>query len=272
MGWQFVQTDKQLFEIFQAAPWLLVELLQLNYRSNCRYVSMTVKAVARESDGVLVFDDPNEGCHIVEWQFYLDPTIYNRIATSMASLQMQFSQNPIEGTIVFSTRSLDPATMPWRSIIRAVYLDELLKELKHQQTSHPLLALFEPVLEDDVSKLALTLPRCYTEIDISSIPGPVKEVLQKIFMDWVMQRFPKFGKEEIAKMVLGQLTPLEQTRAAQELLADGESRGVVVGQIMCMQQLLDLNVSTIESLKSETIESLERTRQELQKQLKLQGN
>jgi predicted transposase YdaD len=50
-----------------------------------------------------------------------------------------------------------------------------------------------------------------------------------VFQSWLMARFKSLSLEEILKM-LGELTPLEETRAYQELVAKGEDIGEARGR------------------------------------------
>jgi predicted transposase YdaD len=50
-----------------------------------------------------------------------------------------------------------------------------------------------------------------------------------VFQSWLMARFKALSLEEILKM-LGELTPLEETRAYKELVAKGEARGEAKGR------------------------------------------
>jgi len=50
-----MRTDKQIFEVFHVAPWMMADLLQMRSAINCRYVSMSVKSIEKEADGILTF-------------------------------------------------------------------------------------------------------------------------------------------------------------------------------------------------------------------------
>ena len=69
-------------------------------------------------------------------------------------------------------------------------------------------------------------------------------------------------------MVLGQLTPLEQTRAAQELISQGITqgisqgislgleKGVIAGQIIALEGILGLEPAKVEELQQQSLETL----------------
>jgi len=114
---------------------------------------MTLKAIERRTDGVLVPDAEHEPLSVVELQIQFDPTIYNRIAIEMALIQEQYNQRNVQGIIIFLTTSIDPKTPPWNKIVQVFYLTEMLEALSIRIPELPLVALFRPVLEENLETL-----------------------------------------------------------------------------------------------------------------------
>jgi len=117
-----MRTDKQVYEILEAYPPWLFELTGLPSPGPCRFQSMTLKAIERRTDGVLVPDAEHEPLSVVELQMQFDPTVYNRIAIEMALIQEQYNQRSVQGIIIFLTASIDPKTPPWNKIVQVFYL------------------------------------------------------------------------------------------------------------------------------------------------------
>jgi len=63
----------------EAYPQWLFELTGLPSPDPCRFQSVTLKAIERRTDGVLVPDVEHQPLSVVELQMQSDPSIYNRI-------------------------------------------------------------------------------------------------------------------------------------------------------------------------------------------------
>ena len=63
-----MKTDKQLFKIFEAVPDWIFQLTGLPSPGECQLRSFTVKALAREADGVVIPEDPDQPVTVVEFQ------------------------------------------------------------------------------------------------------------------------------------------------------------------------------------------------------------
>jgi predicted transposase YdaD len=138
----------------------------------------------------------------------------------------------VRGCVLFAEAALDPRTEPWHSLLerdaraplRRVYLSEVLRGLAREAPGHPLLDVFLPYLEDDLERLRRRAPAVYSHLKTAVLPPPVRQSCLDVFQSWLMLRFETLTLEEIHAM-LGQLTPLEETRAYKELVAVGEAKG-----------------------------------------------
>ena len=278
-----MKSDKQVYEIFEAAPHFLLELLGRSKTGPCRLQAITIKAIERQSDGVLIFEDPSEAVYCVEWQFYSDNFIYNRVVVAMAVLQEQYPDRPIEGIIIFGSRDIDPQTNPWRRVIAAYYLNELLDRLSANSPDHPLIALFQPLIETDKEKLQKMAGECYNRIDTFETDERIKSKMLSVYVDWLIQRFKDLGKKEIEEMLVGQLTDLRETQAGKELIAlgkaegikegikEGIEEGVLAGKVELLQQILGEEVEPRERLIKKSLEELSKMVELLQAKLTQRG-
>jgi len=138
----------------------------------------------------------------------------------------------VRGFILFAQASLDPRTEPWHGLmardpappLRCAYLPDLLQRLARAQPDHPLLAVFLPYLEDDLVRLREQAPPVYRRLQATALPESTRRHCVDVFQSWLMARFKALSLEEILKM-LGELTPLEETRAYRELVAKGRQEG-----------------------------------------------
>ncbi len=264
-----MRSDKHIYQLFEASPKLLLDLLGREDPSDARFESVTIKAIERESDGVLFYANVQSGILVVEWQFYFDSAIYNRIAVAMSVLQEQSAGVPVEGIIVFGSESLDPKTEPWQQIIGSYVLEDLLNRLSDKVPDHPLIAVFQPLIEPNEEILQTKASQWYNQLSNLEIDERTKTVLLSVFVDWILQRFKTLGKKEIEQMVTGQLTPLEETQAGKELIALGMEKGmekgierggeigIFAGKIQLLQRLLGDQTMTWETLKGMSLGALQ---------------
>ena len=224
-----MRTDKQLCLIFEANPQWLFELTGLHSPGPCRFQSITLKAIEQTADGVLIPDDTNEVVTILEIQFQRDEAIYIRLVQEMALVQQKMRGRKVQGVILFADDSLDPRTEPWCHIVSVHSLVDILERLADTQPVHPLVAVFQPLMEADAEKLEQNAAGCYNQIASSDLDKPQKAVLLEVFINWLEQRFVEKGKLEIEKMLVGQLPDLRETQSGKDLIAIGVQVGIAQG-------------------------------------------
>jgi hypothetical protein len=74
-------------------------------KSTLRFV--TVKALERRADGVIVPEAADQPLTIVEFQFQKDDTIYRRTVVEMAAVQDIYSGRTVQGLIFFGYNSFE---------------------------------------------------------------------------------------------------------------------------------------------------------------------
>ena len=131
-----MKTDKQVYLIFQAQPNWFFELIDVPSPGKCELRSLTVKALERTADGLVVPADPRQKLSLIEFQFQLDPEIYLRVVEEMAAAQRAYAMRDIDGIIVFAKASLDPKTNPWSGIVRSLVLRDAILALERRQPQH----------------------------------------------------------------------------------------------------------------------------------------
>lgn len=251
-----MRTDKQLCLIFEANPQWLFELLGLPSPGPCRFQSISLKAIEQTADGVVIPDALDAVVTVVEIQFQRDDDIYNRVVIEMALVQRKLAGRLVQGIILFADERLDPRTLPWCQVVKAHSLVETLTRLAAEQPSHPLVAVFRPLFEEDDEKLEQEAGSCYNQISTSDLDEPLKSVLLEVFINWLEQRFVEKGKAEIEEMLIGQLPDLRETQSGKDLIAIGIEKGIEKGKREDLIELLEARFGVLDSTLIEKIQSL----------------
>ncbi|HBJ35057.1 MAG TPA: hypothetical protein DDZ51_09945 [Planctomycetaceae bacterium] len=267
-----MQSDKQLYEIFEVNPQWLFELTGRTSPGPCKFVSITLKAIERRSDGMLLPDLASKPITIAELQMYADSDVYQRTVIEMAMVQAEHPGRQVDGFIIFASRSLDSRTEPWTKVVASYYLDELLEQLSQHAPEHPLVAVFQPLMQTDRTILERDVARYYNQITEGVADERQRTRLHDVFVDWLLQRFSDRGMKGIEQMLIGQLPDLRDTQAGKELIALGEQKGreqgleqgleqgreqgELIGQICILQEFLGLEPTDARALAELSEEAL----------------
>ena len=270
-----METDKHFYELFEVNPQWIFELTGRKSPGPCRFISMTMKSIERRSDGVLVPDSISESISITEIQMQTDAGVYGRIVIEMALLQAEYPTRNVEGIIIFGSRELDPRTDPWVKIVSVYYLDDLIEQLSERSPNHPLVAVFQPLVESNRDILESNAAQYYNQI-VSSSDDRQQEKLISVFVDWLMQRFRERGKQEIENMILGKLPDLRDTQSGRDLIAIGVEQGIeqgiakgsLIGAIQTCQKILGQTCDSNVELAEKSMEELTTMAAELQASLR----
>lgn len=184
-----MRTDKQLYTIFAANPQWIFELTGLQSPGECVLRSITVKDIEHEADGVITPVDPQQPLTVVEFQFYFDAVIYMRTAIELAVLHRQNPERPVQAMIIFSELREDPRTEPWCQIIQAYGLQEMLVRLSESKPGHPLVAVFQPIVQKDEAILEREAVQRYNQIVESDLEERLSSALIDVFINLLEQRF-----------------------------------------------------------------------------------
>jgi predicted transposase/invertase (TIGR01784 family) len=215
-----LQTDSLFFHIFKTSPSILFELLgqPASLAENYSFDSIEIKQVGFRIDGVLLpkLDAIDQTVIFLEVQFQKDPTFYHRL---IAEIHLFLKLNPStfdwKAVVIFQKRSIEPPDFRlFRNLIHSdqvhrIYLEDL-KASSDDNVGLNLMRLIVSKKKDAVSQakdlLSRTQQRAVTEPQLKVIMGLVETV--------IIYKFPKLGREEIAKM-LG-LSELKDTKVYQE--------------------------------------------------------
>jgi len=131
----------------------------------------------------------------------------------------------VQGVIFFRYPKHDPQTAPWSQIIHSYSLGDMLESLAERSPAHPLVAVFQPVLQSSEQALAAHAADYYHQIRVSDAAETLKQTMRDIFVNWLEQRLRDKDKEEIEKMLLGELPDLRDTASGRDLINIGRREG-----------------------------------------------
>jgi predicted transposase YdaD len=224
-----METDKHLYRVFGAQPQWVFELAKLPPVGKCALRSVTVKMLERRADGVIIPQSSVPPLSVIEFQFAENPHIYTRIVQKMAAVQEEFQMREVQGIIFFGEQRLDPRTKPWTSLVRSIVLPDELRRLAERSPDHPLVAAFQPLLTKSEAELEQKAGGFFHTIKTSKLNQGVKDALEEVFVSWLGQRLPYRTKQEIEKMLIGELPELLETQMAKDIIKIGEERGRAEG-------------------------------------------
>ena len=225
-----MKTDKQLYLIFQAQPDWLFELTGEPSPGKCELRSLTVKALERTADGLVVPVAIDQKLTLIEFQFQSDPEIYLRMVEEMTAAQRAYGMRDIQGFLFVAKPNLDPQTAPWNNVVQSFVLSDAVLKLASRDPGHPLAAVFQPLLETDDRVLETQSVMYYRAIKTSKLKPKTRDTLLEVFVNWLEQRLPHKGQKEIEIMLLGELPNLEDTQSGKDLIRIGEARGEARGR------------------------------------------
>ncbi len=228
-----MKTDKQIHALLASSAdafRLLTGGIELPgpYRGR----SVTFKELERRADHVFEPEGGAGPVYIVEIQAQRSGDVYDRLVLEIALYRKAHPGRTVCGLVIFLDPGCDEPASPWAAclgngpLLRPVYLDAVLAEASQRQPEHPLLAVFLPLRAGD-AELAERAPAAWRRLEGLDPPGA--PVLLDVFMSWLMERHQGQTYEEILRM-LQVLTPLEETRAYQQLVGIGRAQGEKKGR------------------------------------------
>ncbi len=271
-----MHTDKPLYLLLGADPEFL-HLLTGGLRIEGSYQIDTIdlKSLERRIDGVIVPEDTQQPIWAIEVQAQYDASIYHRLLVDMGLLGTRHPKREIRGLLIFISAAQDPKTEPWQGYltstspdfpIRRVYLLDILNRLEQQQPDHPLLATFLPYRLEDRDQLREQAPLAYSHIQQAALPDVARRHCLDVFQSWLLARFDDLTLEEVLTM-LGELTPLEQTRAYREIVeknqpiwfAEGREEGYEEGrqrEVQLVLRQLHRRIGALTEAQQEQVKAL----------------
>jgi predicted transposase YdaD len=121
----------------------------------------------------------------------------------------------------------------------------------------PLLHVLRPLVVSGVDEVRQWASQWAAEIRESKVLTAAAQVrLLDLLTTLIVQRFSQMTREEIDKML--QLTPLEQTRAGQELIEQGVEQGIEQGEVNILTRQIVRKFDVSEEVVEATLRRLRR--------------
>ncbi|MCX6048578.1 MAG: DUF2887 domain-containing protein [Chloroflexi bacterium] len=231
-----MQTDKLFQEYFQLVPHAIFELLQMTPACDYRYESPVVKTSERRMDGFL--EPMQAGCpyYFVEVQGYYDRRIYWRSlhhVTRYHETRADLDGQNWQMIVFFLDRAYDPGPDTLGPLAvgseRWLVSGSLPELLTKTSDLSPLLNVLRPLAAADVAEVQTQGPGWVESIkSLIDLDAQQRSNLLDLLVKFLIQRFANLPYKEIEAML--KLTPLEETRAGQELIQLGREEGREVGR------------------------------------------
>jgi len=175
--------------------------------------------------------------YFVEFQGYRDKHIYWRALYPVVrhhEMAEDLKQQPWKVVVLFLDKAYDPGVETLgplaydanRWLIHGVLVDLLA----NAQNASPLLSVLRPLVATSLEEVQREGPQWIQSIQqMPQLATHQRSLLVDLLVKFVMQRFVDLPYKELERML--KLTPLEQTRAGQELMELGEIKGREEGRV-----------------------------------------
>ncbi len=228
-----MKTDKQIYLLLAAHPDMFRLLTGgIKLPGPYRGRSVVFKELERRADHVFEPESGEGPVYVIEIQAQPHGAVYDRLVLELVLYRKAHPGRTVYGLVMFLDAGCDEPDSPWVGslgtgpLLRPVYLDAVLAQARVREPEHPLLAVFLPLLADE-QELAERAPAAWRRLEGLTEPG--SKVLLDVFLSWLMERYKGQTFEEIMRM-LQVLTPLEETRAYQQLVGIGIEKGKKEGK------------------------------------------
>lgn len=221
-----MKSDALFYELFQTAPQIFFELLQITPPCPYRFESLTLKTSEKRIDGLLEPAEEGQTIYFLEVQASADETIYWR---TMREVSTYFEQRPgrknneWQAVVLwldsvddpgFSTLSL-LATGPAPRLI-SVSLLNLLKQLDDHTLA---LNVLRPFTVDSEAQVRQNIRQWVQNIQYTTdLPPETEQRLISLLSQIIEQKFKTLSYKELSKML--ELTPFRETASFQEALQE----------------------------------------------------
>ncbi len=239
-----MKTDKLFHEYFQLVPQTLFELFQINPGCTYQFTSPVLKESERRMDGLLEPNTPGHPRYFLELQGYPDDSIYWRLVEEIGRFHApkpELNRTRWHAFLLFLDATYDPGPdtlgdlnhglMPW---LTTGVLSDLLSKVAKPSAA---LNVLQPLIVSSTTIIETKAAEWISEIQQSpELDQRIQNRLVELLVQFVVQRFSQLSRQEIDNML--QLTPLEQTRAGQELIEMGIEQGIEQGELSILARMI----------------------------------
>ena len=203
-------------------------------------------------DGLLEPDVPGHPRYFLELQGYPDDSIYWRLVEEIGrfhAAKPELNRTRWHAFLLFLDATYDPGPdtlgdlnhglMPW---LTTGVLSDLLSKVAEPSAA---LNILQPLIVTSATVIETKATDWISEIQQSpDLDQRVQNRPVELLVQFVVQRFSQLTRQEIDNML--QLTPLEQTRAGQELIEQGIEQGELSILARMISQRFDLSPQNVQ--------------------------
>ncbi len=218
-----MKSDAIFYELFQTAPQIFFELMQIEPPCAYRFESLTVKTTEKRIDGILEPEQEGEAIYFLEVQGFPDEAIYWRALREVATY---FEQRPSDHNsewqaVVLWLNSGDDPGFGTLSILAtgssprlvSVALLDLLGQLDDSSLA---LNVLRPLTVDKETQVRHNLLTWVENIQNRADVSPqIEQRLLTLLAQLIEEKFKTLTYKELSQML--QLTPLKETESVREI-------------------------------------------------------
>ena len=277
-----MNTDKELNQIFAAAPAELYTLLNLPLPGEVRAHTETFKGLETSADLVVEPQPPDEATPvlIVEFQGYRDKQFVPKLMVRCGLYRTQNPHQAIRCHVIYLDREYESSAVDDAGMFRPLihYLPDLVEQLQQQHPTSPIINVLHPLTAATEAELTSSVATDYDNLRVSSELSPEQRTAWlNVFHFWLMKRLKK-SLEEIQNMLVTNLPEVEDLPWGKQLKAAWTTEGRVEGRVNELRQkaaqfdelhasgdLTDAAYARQKPLLAKQLEELEAELQRLQK-------
>jgi hypothetical protein len=237
-----MKTDQPIWLYLSAGPEAFRILTGgLTLSGPYRFASVTLKGLERRLDGIIEPEDLDEPVRVPEFQGQAAHAAWYNLLTKMGLFGERHPKRDVQGIGVFLRRA-DAPVHP-RGIagegcpVRAVYLDEVLKDLLAREPDNPYVAVLTPLVIVDDAELAAQAPALWQRVRAAELTEPARDALSEVLLFWFMDRFKTLTRDEVRAM-LSFWRSIEETSGYQAIKDEGRAEGLLKAKTDDLMRLL----------------------------------
>ena len=230
-----MNTDKELNQIFAAAPTELYTLLNLPAPRAARARSESFKVLETSTD-LVVEPQPLENSTpvlITEFQGYRDKQFLPKLMVRCGLFRVQHPHQAVRCHAIYLDREFESAAVDDGGMFQPQvhYLPDLIRQLEQTHPNSPILSVLHPLTAATEVELTSTVAADYDNLRTTTELDPEQRAAWlNVFHFWLMKRLKK-TIVEIQNMLITNFPEVEELPWGQELKAMWTAEGRVEGQV-----------------------------------------
>jgi predicted transposase YdaD len=206
-----------------------------------RFCSLTIKGLERRLDGIFEPEGHAGPVYVVEFQGQSSEKAWYNLLTKIGLYGEEHPRSDVVGIAIFLRGQDVPAFPSWANQAQApllhVVLRRVLPDWLARDPDNPYVAVFAPLLIEDDEVLRTRAAGYWRTVQEAPLDPAVRDILSQVLEFWFFERFSGLTAKEVWAM-LNLLTPIQETKAYQSILAEGKIEGKIEGKAESLKRLL----------------------------------